>query len=407
MYYQKKKFQWSRVLAAFTLTLFMALSLIMPPLVSAAPTTSLTIKKVAADGTTVLAQKTVDYHWLMNPGNIPVLGDGGTHYYHQGPVFKDGPDEAAEQALRWNPEEDTNIETKDMGALKGNNVKDLCELVGGMKSGDTLRIKAADGFSRTFAYKNVYQYSPREGPMVICWFRDGQYPDSGFREGMRLVWFADASTNPWGWNVLGNWDWHQAAESKYWYYFQSGAEKYPTTTGLSIQTVSELIINSTQPAPKGQVQPVPAFKADVTSGPAPLTVNFSDQSANGPTTWAWDFNNDGTTDSSKANPSYTYSDPGTYSIRLTVSNAAGQASEVKADLVSVLQSDSTSERSANSAQESSQTPADDIGRSAPVETSDPQPEAGQLNLVIYTVGLLALLALGFAVYSKARAKKDQ
>ena len=398
MLYQKKKFQWNSVLAALTLTLFMALSLIMPSPASAAPTTSLTIKKVAADGTTILAQQKVDYKWLMNPANIPVLGDGSTHYYHQGPVFKDGPDEAAEQALRWNPEEDTNIETKDMGALKGNNVKDLCELVGGMKPGDTVRIKAGDGFSRTFAYKNVYQYSPREGPMVICWFRDGQYPDSGFREGMRLVWFADASTNPWGWHVLGNWDWHQAAESKYWYYFQSGAEKYPTTTGLSIQTVAELIVNSTQPAPKGPVQPVPAFKADVTSGPAPLTVNFSDQSANGPTTWAWDFNNDGTTDSSKANPSYTYSDPGTYSIHLTVSNAAGQASEVKTDLVSVLPSDS--------AQESPQTPANDTNQTAPADSADPRPEAGQSNLVIYAVGLLAVLAVGLAVYSRVRAKNN-
>ena len=395
------------MLAALTLTLFMALSLIMPPLVSAAPTTSLTIKKVAADGTTILTQKTVDYHWLMNPANIPVLGDGSTHYYHQGPVFKDGPDEAAEQALRWNPEEDTNVETKDMGALKGNNVKDLCELVGGMKSGDTLRIKAGDGFSRTFAYKNVYQYSPREGPMVICWFRDGQYPDSGFREGMRLVWFADASTNPWGWHVLGNWDWHQAAESQYWYYFQSGAEKYPTTTGLSIQTVSELIINSTQPAPKGPVQLVPAFKADVTAGPAPLTVNFSDQSANGPTNWAWDFNNDGMADSSKANPSYTYEAPGHYSVRLTVSNAAGQASEVKTDLVSVLPSDSIPETSPNLSQESPPTPANDTDQPAPAESADPRPEVGQSNLVIYAVGGLAVLAVGLAVYSRVRAKNNR
>jgi len=394
------------MLATLTLILFMALSLVMPPLAAAAPTTSLTIKKVAADGTTILAQKSVDYHWLMNPANIPVLGDGSTHYYHQGPVFIDGPDEAAEQALRWNPEEDTNIETKDMGALKGNNVKDLCELVGGMKPGDTLRIKAADGFSRTFAYKNVYQYSPREGPMVICWFRNGQYPDSGFREGMRLVWFADTSTNPWGWHVFGNWDWHQAAESQYWYYFHSGAEKYPTTTGLSIQTVAELIINSSQPAPKGPVQPVPAFKADVTTGPAPLTVNFSDQSANGPTTWAWDFNNDGTTDSTSANPSYTYIEPGVYSVRLTVSNAAGSTSAVKAALISVLQSQSTPETSPDPTPESPQTPDNDTDQSASTETSEPQPEAGQLNPTIYGVGLLAAVALGFAVYSKTRSKNN-
>ena len=36
-----------------------------------------------------------------------------------------------------------------MGAVKGTNVKDLCDLVGGMNAGETLKIAAPDGFSRT------------------------------------------------------------------------------------------------------------------------------------------------------------------------------------------------------------------------------------------------------------------
>ena len=36
------------------------------------------------------------------------LGDGTTHYYHQGPVFKGDPVHNLEQELRWNPDEDTN-----------------------------------------------------------------------------------------------------------------------------------------------------------------------------------------------------------------------------------------------------------------------------------------------------------
>ena len=40
-----------------------------------------------------------------------------------------------------------------MGAVKGTNVKDLCELVGGMAEGDTLQIKASDGFKKEYAYK--------------------------------------------------------------------------------------------------------------------------------------------------------------------------------------------------------------------------------------------------------------
>ncbi len=37
----------------------------------------------------------------------------------------------------------------------------------------------------------------------------------------------------WGYHVFGNYDWHEAADPEYWYYYQSGGENYPTTTGLS------------------------------------------------------------------------------------------------------------------------------------------------------------------------------
>jgi hypothetical protein len=312
----------------------MVLGVIFPPTAKAAsPTQSLTIKKLASDGETVLAEKTVDYRWLMDPRNMPVLGDGVTHYYHQGPVFANGPDETTEQALRWNPAEDTNV--KDMGALKGTNVRDLSELVGGMAEGDKLRVKASDGLSRTFAYKNVYEYSEREGPMVICWCKDGQMPDSGFGEGMRLIWFADTSANPWQRHIFGNWDWHEAAEEEYWYYFHNGGEKYPTTTGLSIQCVAELVICSAEPAPDAPEAPVAGFAADVTSGSAPLTVKFEDRSSSGPTSWQWDFDGDGTPDSAARNPSHTYDGPGTYTVRLTVANEAGSNSEVKPDYIKV------------------------------------------------------------------------
>lgn len=346
---------------ALALCLLIAMTAGLPRAASAAaPTTTITVKKLAADEQTVLLEKTVEYRWLMDPDNIPVLGDGATHYYHQGPVFVDDPDESTEQVLRWNPGEDTNI--KDMGALKGTNVRDLCELVGGMAPGDRLRVRASDGFSKTFAYGNVYQYSAREGPMVICWYKDGQYPDCGYREGMRLVWFADTSTNPWNKHVFGNWDWHSAAAEECWYYFHSGSERYPTTTGLSVQCVSELIIYSTEPAtetppaqppddppakPPGEETPAeppaggtPAapmadFDADVTTGEAPLTVQFSDRSANSPESWGWDFDGDGTADSSAPNPAHTYDQPGRYTVRLTVGNATGSDEMVKVDWIIV------------------------------------------------------------------------
>ena len=62
-----------------------------------AATTSLHIQKTDGMGN-VLSDKYVDYTWMET--NLPVYGDGTTHYYHQGPVFVDNADD------RWNAAED-------------------------------------------------------------------------------------------------------------------------------------------------------------------------------------------------------------------------------------------------------------------------------------------------------------
>jgi len=306
------------------------LALILMVGMGSAVTTEVHIVKYADDGTTVLNETTVSYQWMMN--NLPVLGDGTTHYYHQGPVFKDDPDPVVEELLRWNVTEDTNVLEKDMGAVRGTNVKDLCDLVGGMNAGETIQVKAPDGFNKYFAYKNVYEYSSREGPMVVAWEKDGLTPDTGYPDGMRLVWLADASTNPWGVNAFGNWDWHEAADSAYWYYYVNGAESYPTTTGLSVQTVSEIIIFSDDPIP---VVPVAAFTSDIQSGAAPLLVQFTDESTGTVTNRSWDFNDDGEVDSYATNPLVEYTSPGNYSVNLTVTGPAGSDSEIKINYITV------------------------------------------------------------------------
>ncbi len=81
--------------------------------------------------------------------------------------------------------------------------------------------------------------------------------------------------------------------------------------------------------------PVADFSADPTFGQAPLTVQFQDESAHDPDTWQWDFDNDGVIDSTEQNPSHTYSVPGVYSVKLTVSNAIGSDSVTKNNLVTV------------------------------------------------------------------------
>ncbi|WP_261788813.1 DUF3344 domain-containing protein [Methanosarcina siciliae] len=79
--------------------------------------------------------------------------------------------------------------------------------------------------------------------------------------------------------------------------------------------------------------PVASFTADVTSGTVPLTVNFADQSTNGPTEWLWDFG-DGA-NSTEQNPSHTYSVAGNYTVNLTVENTAGSDFELKSDYIEV------------------------------------------------------------------------
>lgn len=82
--------------------------------------------------------------------------------------------------------------------------------------------------------------------------------------------------------------------------------------------------------------PVADFTAYPTSGTAPLTVSFTDQSANYATSWQWDFG-DGNTDT-KQNPQHTYQKAGHYTVQLTVANINGSTTEIKSNHISVAYS---------------------------------------------------------------------
>ncbi|WP_184808140.1 ThuA domain-containing protein [Actinophytocola algeriensis] len=79
---------------------------------------------------------------------------------------------------------------------------------------------------------------------------------------------------------------------------------------------------------KGNRTPVVELSADKTSGPAPLTVQFDPAGTSDPDggelTYAWDFDGDGTTDSTEATPqSHTYTNPGQYTAHLSVTDESG------------------------------------------------------------------------------------
>lgn len=80
--------------------------------------------------------------------------------------------------------------------------------------------------------------------------------------------------------------------------------------------------------------PEAAFTATPTSGAAPLTVSFTDQSLNFPTSWTWDFG-DGNS-SNQQNPSHTYQNSGNYNLSLTLSNSLGTDTETKTNYIIVF-----------------------------------------------------------------------
>ena len=92
-------------------------------------------------------------------------------------------------------------------------------------------------------------------------------------------------------------------------------------------------INSILVVEYSATAPVANFTANVTSGTAPLTVQFTDQSTGSPTSWLWDFG-DGTTATGQ-NSSHTYSTAGTYNVNLTVTGPGGSDSEVKTGYIVV------------------------------------------------------------------------
>jgi PKD repeat protein len=81
------------------------------------------------------------------------------------------------------------------------------------------------------------------------------------------------------------------------------------------------------------------FTATPTSGPPPLIVNFLDQSTGEPTSWKWDFQNDGTYDAFEQNPYFIYPEAGIYSVKLWAENQYEIDSIVYVDYITITEPD--------------------------------------------------------------------
>ncbi len=91
--------------------------------------------------------------------------------------------------------------------------------------------------------------------------------------------------------------------------------------GSSTKTVSDYIV-------VGSVTPIlrAEFSGRSREGTIPLTASFTDRSSGEIVAWSWDFDNDGVEDSNERYPRHTYSEPGNYTVRLTVTDGNGNTS---------------------------------------------------------------------------------
>jgi len=154
--------------------------------------------------------------------------------------------------------------------------------------------------------------------------------------------FTDQSTNTptsWKWEYRqGSGSWKQFATS------QHPSFTFSTPGTYDIRLIAKNAAGSDDESKKDyitvskQLAPLAQFIAKPTSGTAPLTVKFTDQSTNNPTSWKWELRKGSGSwvqFATTKNPSYSFQSAGTYSIRLTAANKGGSDDETKTGYITV------------------------------------------------------------------------
>jgi PKD repeat protein len=115
------------------------------------------------------------------------------------------------------------------------------------------------------------------------------------------------------------------------------------TWGSVPQVTQEKNILPTPGTPSAQslskMAPAAQFTASPLQGQCPLTVQFTDMSASaGMSSYAWDIDSNGKTEYTTQNPRHTYLAPGKFTVKLTVTNAAGNDTDIKINYITVSSS---------------------------------------------------------------------
>ena len=164
---------------------------------------------------------------------------------------------------------------------------------------------------------------------------DANGPYTG-TEGVAITFDGSGSSDPDGTIVSYLWDFGDGGTStgQNPTYAYSQAGSYTVT--LTVTDDDSATDTDTTSATVADTGPVADFTASPTSGPAPLTVTFTDASTSydGVVSWAWDFG-DGET-STDQNPTHIYDEQGSYTVSVTVEESDGDSdTETKTDYIIV------------------------------------------------------------------------
>ena len=168
----------------------------------------------------------------------------------------------------------------------------------------------------------VFDVCCGSGPPPVASFTAAQLASPDF-----TMQFTDTSTNSpngWTWDFDNNGTTDSTAKNPQFTFSGAGdftVKHTASNSGGSNSVTQTVHVNA--PAP-----PVANFSGAAAASPA-FTIAFTDTSTGGPTSWAWDFNNDAVTDSTAQNPSHTFAGPGDFPVTLTVNNGFGPSSLTK------------------------------------------------------------------------------
>ena len=147
----------------------------------------------------------------------------------------------------------------------------------------------------------------------------------------------------------------------------------------------------------GTVTPEVSFTADVVQGSCPSYCPVHGYSENSPTSWLWSFG-DGVS-STLQNPSHTYSESGTYSVRLIAANGAGSNTVTRSGYIMVTEAAITTFPTSAAA-----TPAPTLTEVTEALTPTPTaedteaPSSGGSSGILPVAGVPVLIVIGIVAW---------